>query len=69
VWISERVLREVRGESDPYTHVAEFKSSARHVTYISKVIQHPSRVVEVQIKKEKTDVRAGQYIFVRKSRS
>ncbi|KAK1926379.1 ferric reductase NAD binding domain-containing protein [Papiliotrema laurentii] len=49
VWISERVLREVR---------------ARHVTYISKVIQHPSRVVEVQIKKEKTDVRAGQYIFI-----
>ncbi|WVQ97829.1 hypothetical protein IAU59_004944 [Kwoniella sp. CBS 9459] len=49
VWISERILREVR---------------ARHVTYISKVIQHPSKVLEVQIKKEKTTRRAGQYIFI-----
>ncbi|ODO03125.1 hypothetical protein I350_05970 [Cryptococcus amylolentus CBS 6273] len=49
VWISERILREVR---------------ARHVTYISKVIQHPSKVLEVQIKKEHTTRRAGQYIFL-----
>ncbi|WVW78713.1 hypothetical protein I302_100673 [Kwoniella bestiolae CBS 10118] len=49
VWISERILREVR---------------ARHVTYISKVIQHPSKVLEVQIKKENTTRRAGQYIFI-----
>ncbi|ORY26889.1 NADPH oxidase [Naematelia encephala] len=49
VWISERVLREIR---------------ARHVTYISKVIQHPSRVLEIQIKKEHTSPRAGQYIFI-----
>ncbi|KAK4685370.1 hypothetical protein P7C73_g4778, partial [Tremellales sp. Uapishka_1] len=49
VWISERILREVR---------------ARHVTYISKVIQHPSKVLEVQIKKEHTTRRAGQYIFI-----
>ncbi|KAF8960874.1 NADPH oxidase [Flammula alnicola] len=49
IWISERVLREIR---------------SRHVTYISKVIQHPSNVMEVQIKKEKTTTRAGQYIFL-----
>ncbi len=49
IWIWERVLREVR---------------SRHRTYISKVIQHPSNVVEVQIKKDKTTTRAGQYIFI-----
>ncbi|KJA25251.1 hypothetical protein HYPSUDRAFT_53163 [Hypholoma sublateritium FD-334 SS-4] len=49
IWIFERILREVR---------------SRHVTYISKVIQHPSNVMEVQIKKEKTTTRAGQYIFL-----
>ena len=49
IWISERILREVR---------------SRHRTYISKVIQHPSKVIELQIKKEKTTSRAGQYIFL-----
>ncbi|KAJ7023069.1 NADPH oxidase [Mycena alexandri] len=49
IWICERVLREVR---------------SRHITYISKVIQHPSDVMELQIKKEKTSPRAGQYIFI-----
>ncbi|KAF8323105.1 NADPH oxidase [Clavulina sp. PMI_390] len=49
IFISERVLREVR---------------SRHHTYISKIIQHPSNVMEVQIKKEKTTTRAGQYIFL-----
>lgn len=49
IWIYERVLREIR---------------SRHVTYISKVIQHPSNVMELQIKKEKTTTRAGQYIFL-----
>ncbi|KAJ7729798.1 NADPH oxidase [Mycena metata] len=49
IWICERVLREVR---------------SRHITYISKVIQHPSDVMELQIKKEKTSARAGQYIFI-----
>ena len=47
--IYERILREVR---------------ARHRTYISKVILHPSKVVEIQIKKEKTVTRAGQWIFL-----
>lgn len=45
VYLLERVAREVRGT---------------HKTYISKVIQHPSRVVEIQVKKEKTKTRAGQ---------
>ena len=45
VYLLERVAREVRGT---------------HKTYISKVIQHPSKVVEIQIKKEKTKTRAGQ---------
>jgi len=49
IWIWERVLREIR---------------SRHRTYISKVIQHPSNVVEIQIKKEKITIRAGQYIFI-----
>ena len=45
VYLLERVAREIRGT---------------HKTYISKVIQHPSKVVEIQIKKEKTKTRAGQ---------
>lgn len=49
VFVYERVLREIR---------------SRHRTYISKVIQHPSKVMELQIKKEKTTPRAGQYIFI-----
>ncbi|KAJ4001461.1 NADPH oxidase [Lentinula boryana] len=49
IWVFERILREVR---------------SRHRTYISKVIQHPSNVMELQIKKEKTTTRAGQYIFI-----
>jgi len=49
IWISERILREIR---------------SRHITFISKVIQHPSNVLELQIKKEKTTIRAGQYIFL-----
>ena len=49
IWILERILREIR---------------SRHITYISKVIQHPSNVMELQIKKEKTTTRAGQYIFL-----
>lgn len=49
IFVYERVLREVR---------------SRHRTYISKVIQHPSKVMELQIKKEKTTTRAGQYIFL-----
>lgn len=49
IWIWERILREIR---------------SRHRTHIHKVIQHPSNVMELQIKKEKTTTRAGQYIFL-----
>lgn len=45
IYLAERVAREVRG---------------RHATVISKVVQHPSNVVEIQIKKERTKTRAGQ---------
>lgn len=45
VYLVERIAREIRG---------------RHKTYISKVIQHPSNVVEIQIKKKNTKTRAGQ---------
>lgn len=45
IYLAERVAREIRG---------------RHATVISKVIQHPSNVVEIQIKKEKTITKAGQ---------
>ena len=49
IFVYERILREIR---------------SRHRTFISKVIQHPSKVMELQIKKEKTTTRAGQYIFL-----
>ncbi|KAI9753608.1 MAG: hypothetical protein M4579_005072 [Chaenotheca gracillima] len=49
LYLVERILREVRG---------------RHKTFISKVVQHPSNVVEIQIKKQHTKTRAGQYIFL-----
>ncbi|KAK5088526.1 hypothetical protein LTR05_002746 [Lithohypha guttulata] len=48
-YLFERILREIRG---------------RHKTFITKVIQHPSNVVEIQIHKERTKMRAGQYIFL-----
>ena len=51
VYLLERILREVRG---------------RHRTHISKVIQHPNKVVEIQIKKEHTKMRAGQVSFPRR---
>lgn len=48
IYLAERIAREMRG---------------RHKTYISKVVQHPSNVCEIQIKKEHTTTKAGQYIF------
>ena len=45
IYLFERVAREWRG---------------RHRTTITKVVQHPSNVVEVQIRKENTKTRAGQ---------
>ncbi|KAL5372863.1 hypothetical protein DPSP01_013179 [Paraphaeosphaeria sporulosa] len=48
-YLAERTSREIRG---------------RHKTYVSKVIQHPSNVCEIQIKKENTKTQAGQYIFL-----
>lgn len=45
IYLLERIAREMRG---------------RHKTFISKVIQHPNSVVEIQIKKEKTKRKAGQ---------
>jgi predicted ferric reductase len=47
-YLAERIAREVRG---------------RHKTYVSKVIQHPSNVCEIQIKKDNTITKPGQYIF------
>ncbi|EXJ75733.1 NADPH oxidase [Cladophialophora psammophila CBS 110553] len=48
-YLVERILREIRGYQK---------------TYITKVIEHPSNVVEIRIKKEHTKTRAGQYIFL-----
>ncbi|KAJ3251450.1 hypothetical protein HK103_002392 [Boothiomyces macroporosus] len=45
----ERVYREFRG---------------REKTIVSKVVQHPSKVVEVQFKKSTFKAKAGQYIFI-----
>ncbi|KPI34746.1 Superoxide-generating NADPH oxidase heavy chain subunit A, partial [Cyphellophora attinorum] len=49
LYLAERIAREVRG---------------RHKTFISKVIQHPANVVEIQMFKEKTKLKPGQYIFL-----
>ncbi|CAG8718240.1 3648_t:CDS:2, partial [Ambispora leptoticha] len=49
IYIGERILREIR---------------ARQKTYVSKVVMHPSRVVEIQIKKDSISTKAGQYIFL-----
>jgi NADPH oxidase 2 len=51
-YLAERIAREVRG---------------RHKTYVSKVIQHPSNVCEIQLKKDKTVTNAGQvrYLVIR----
>ncbi|POS85983.1 Riboflavin synthase [Erysiphe pulchra] len=48
IYLFERIARELRGKDS---------------TYISKVVHHPSNVCEIQIKKENTKTRAGQYIF------
>lgn len=48
LYLLERIAREIRG---------------KHKTYISKVIQHPSNVCEIQIKKDNTRTKVGQYIF------
>jgi len=48
-YLGERLYREIRGS---------------HRTYISKVIQHPSKVCEIQIRKENCSPKAGQYIFL-----
>ncbi|CAG8680403.1 3591_t:CDS:2 [Cetraspora pellucida] len=48
IYVSERILREIR---------------AQQKTFISKVVMHPSRVVEIQIKKN-VATKAGQYIFL-----
>ena len=48
-YLAERVMREIRGT---------------HKTHVTKVIQHPSNVVEIQIHKANTKTRAGQYIFL-----
>ncbi|KAF0484145.1 NADPH oxidase [Gigaspora margarita] len=48
IYIGERILREIR---------------AQQKTYISKVVMHPSKVVEIQIKKN-VATKAGQYIFL-----
>ncbi|KAJ9613515.1 hypothetical protein H2200_003457 [Cladophialophora chaetospira] len=49
-YLAERIFREIRGYQK---------------TWITKVIQHPSNVVEIQIKKDRQPkTRAGQYIFL-----
>ncbi|GAA6022932.1 hypothetical protein JCM8202_000275 [Rhodotorula sphaerocarpa] len=50
LYVSERLLREVR---------------SRHRTFISKVVYHPNKVVELHIRKEHTRrMRPGQYIMI-----
>ncbi|TPX34237.1 hypothetical protein SmJEL517_g03089 [Synchytrium microbalum] len=49
LYLLERIVRELRG---------------RLPTNISKVVMHPSRVCEVQIRKPSCKIRSGQYIFL-----
>ncbi|GAA5845561.1 hypothetical protein JCM5353_006754 [Sporobolomyces roseus] len=49
LYLFERLLREYR---------------SRQRTWITAVIQHPSEVIELQFKKEKTRISAGQYIML-----
>lgn len=49
LYLIERIVREVRG---------------RFETYVSKVVQHPSKVVEVQMKKPSFKYKPGQYLFL-----
>ncbi|KAJ1925205.1 hypothetical protein IWQ60_004698 [Tieghemiomyces parasiticus] len=49
IYLVERITREVRG---------------RRPTQISRVVQHPSRVVQIQIKKESLKAKTGQYIYI-----
>jgi NADPH oxidase 2 len=49
LYFLERIYREIRGRSS---------------TRIIKVVQHPSKVVEVQIRKDTFKAKAGQYIFI-----
>ena len=45
IYLAERAAREIRG---------------RRRTVVTKVVQHPSNVVEIQIRKENSKVKAGQ---------
>ncbi|KAJ1653323.1 hypothetical protein IWQ61_006532 [Dispira simplex] len=49
IYIGERVMRAIRG---------------RKATEIIRVVQHPSQVVQVQIRKSGFQVKTGQYIFI-----
>lgn len=49
IYLAERLMREYRG---------------RQPTQISKIIQHPSRVCEIQFKKDNYCTQPGQYIFL-----
>jgi NADPH oxidase len=49
IYVLERVLREVR---------------SRQLTYITKVVKHPSDVVEIQFRKNDLAYLPGQYIFI-----
>ncbi|KAI9228480.1 MAG: ferric reductase NAD binding domain-containing protein [Piptocephalis tieghemiana] len=49
LYLLERIAREWR---------------ARTKTYVTKVILHPSHVVEVQMRKEDLDLKAGQHVFL-----
>ncbi|KAG0087061.1 hypothetical protein BGZ92_007628 [Podila epicladia] len=49
IYLLERTIREIR---------------ARKPTAISKIVLHPSKVVEVQVMKDHFRARAGQYVFL-----
>ncbi|RKP18910.1 hypothetical protein ROZALSC1DRAFT_29432, partial [Rozella allomycis CSF55] len=49
LFLIERGLREVR---------------ARRLTYISKIIEHPSKVIELQFQKPSFSYKPGQYVFI-----
>ena len=72
LYLCERLAREIRGKHKTYIrwvirtviNLPLLFQYTNQATPISKVIEHPSNVVEIQIKKDHTVTKAGQYIFL-----
>ena len=79
VYLIERIWREVRSRYDALrapepgvgrrcSHIQRERTvgcpACSRQTFVTKVIQHPSKVVEVQMKKPSMRYKPGQYLFL-----